>query len=81
MFPDESTDFWIFGGDFVATIGLLIVVFWTLDRYVIDIGDSDMGNFGLEDEVDIIMEDRNRIRPPHQKGSESLSSEGGLKGC
>ena len=81
MFPDESTDSWIFGGDFVATIGLPIVVFRTLDWYVVDIGDSDVGNFGLEDEVDIVIEDQNRIRPPHQKGSESLSSKGGLKGC
>ena len=81
MFPDKSTDSWVFGGDFVATIGLPIVVFRTLDRYIVDIGDSDVGNFRLEDEVDIVMEDRNGIRPPHWKGSKLLSSKGGLKGC
>ena len=53
---------------------------WTSDRYVVDVRDSEFGNFGLQDESDIVMEYRNGVSPPHWQCYELKRAEGGLEG-
>ena len=59
VFPDKTVDAQIVRYAFFGAIWKEILLRRTLDRNVIDIRDSSVGDFGLEYAGDIVMEYRN----------------------
>jgi hypothetical protein len=60
---------WVLWYGLVRVVDFLVHSRRSLDRYIIDAGDGDMRDFGLQDEGDIVMEDQYRIGPTHREGN------------
>ena len=76
VLPDESTDTTVLGENFAA-----VVTSWSLDWYVVDVGHRKLGDFGLEDIRDVVVEYRYRVRPTHGQRRESHCTVRCLKRC
>src|ERR1700677_1932381 len=63
VFPDKSTYSRVFGYGFECSVVPYIMRFRSFDRYVIDIWNGDMRNFGLQDIGDVIMKYWDGIGP------------------
>ena len=75
MFPDEAANARIFGNCFVRSIGLDISCRRTFEGNIVDIRNRDMRDFRLQDESDVVVEDRDGVGPTHREGDEALCSE------
>src|ERR1700677_430495 len=71
VFPDKSMYSGVFGNGFESSVISYVVQFGSFDRYVIDIGNGDVRNFGLQDIGDVVMKYRDGIGPTYRKGDES----------
>src|ERR1700678_994676 len=56
VFPDKSTDSWIFGYGFWLTVFLNIHGSWSFDRNVVDVRLGHMQYFGLQNMGDVVVE-------------------------
>ena len=65
MFPNESSDAWIFGNRLIRTVRLDVSCGWTFDWDIVNIQDRNIRDFRLKNERYVIMEDRDRIGPSH----------------
>ena len=81
VFSDKSMYSGVFRNGFKGSNVLYVVRFGSFDRYIVDIENGDMWNFGLQDIGDIVVEYRDRIGPTHRKSNESKHAKGGLKHC
>ena len=81
MFPDESPDAWVFRYEFLCTIGEDVSSFRTSKPDVIDIWNGDVGDFGLEDIHDVIVENGDRVHSTHRQGNKAEGSKRRLKCC
>jgi hypothetical protein len=79
VFPNEVTNSGILRNCFVCAVVGDVVSRGTADRYVVYEGNGGVGDFGLKDICDIVMEDRYRICPTHRKGDKLHCAEGRLE--
>jgi hypothetical protein len=80
VLPDELVNAGVIGNCFIAVVLSFVACGWPFDGTVVHKWSGSMGNFGLKDEGDIIVEDCYSISPPLRKASETYSSDGGLDG-
>jgi hypothetical protein len=55
VFPDKAANAWVFGDALLSAVGKEIPPLWTADGYVVDVGNCDVGYFGLQNECDVVM--------------------------
>jgi hypothetical protein len=65
VFPNESTNAWVIWDGFVVAFFVQVTSFRTFDWNVVDVGDSDVRDFFLEDKGDVVVKYRNGVRPSH----------------
>jgi hypothetical protein len=58
VLPNKLTYAWVLWYSLVRVVDLLVHSHRTFDWHIIHIGDSDMRDFSLQDEGDVVMEDR-----------------------
>ena len=80
MFPYKASDAWVLRKGLECTIFKLISCQRAFDRYVVDKGNGEMGNFVLEDKSDISVLNLHQVGVSHRHASESERSKRGLKG-
>src|SRR5271154_1998164 len=61
VFPDKLMYSGVFRNGFTSSVVSYVVRFGSFDRYVIDVGNGDVWNFGLQDIGDVVVKYRNRI--------------------
>jgi hypothetical protein len=49
---------WALQYSLIRIVDYLICSCWSFDGYVVDVGNGDMRDFSLQDEGDIVVEDR-----------------------
>jgi hypothetical protein len=59
---------WVLWNSLVRVVDILVRGRQSLDRHVVDVWDGDMGDFCLQDEGNVVVEDRNRVGPTHREG-------------
>ena len=79
MLPDKASDAWVFRDGFEGSVGELVLCWRSASGDVVDVGNGEVGDFGLEHEADVFVEDGDGVRPSHREGDESAGSEGGLE--
>ena len=80
VLPDEAANAWVVRDAFFGAIGQHISLCRTADQDIVNVGNSCIGNFGLKNISDIVMEYRNGVRSPHQESDESERAKRGLEG-
>jgi len=63
VFPHELVDKGVVGSGGEAAVVSLVTRGRTFDAAVIDVGPGNIRDFGLEEEGDVLMEDRASVRP------------------
>ena len=76
MPPHEAVNSQICGDVLFGSVNQDIACLRAADRDIVDIWNSGVGYFWLEDVSDVVMEDRDRIGPSHQQRDESERAEG-----
>jgi hypothetical protein len=71
VLPDKSTDAWVGGNALLGTVGKYIPPLGSSDRDVVDVRNCGVGDFGLEDMGDVVMEYGDGVGPAHGQGNES----------
>jgi hypothetical protein len=68
VFPNKPTYAWVLWYGLIRVVDFLVRSRWSLDRHVVDVRDGDMQDFCLQDESDVIMEDRDGIGLTYREG-------------
>jgi hypothetical protein len=78
VLPDELANAGVIGNCFVAVVLSFVACRWAFDGAVIHKWSGSVGDFGLEDKCDIVVEDSYCISPPLRKAGETYGSDRGL---
>jgi hypothetical protein len=68
VFPNKPAYAWVLWNGLIGVVDISVCGYRSLDRYVVDVRDGDMGDFSLQDKGDVVVEDRNGIGPTHGEG-------------
>lgn len=79
VFPNKSPDAGVVRVHLVAAIGCLVSRGQTTNGNIVDERYRRVGDLGLEDMSDIVMENWYRVCPSHWKGDEAMGPEQGLE--
>ena len=79
VLPEEASNIRVLWDAFGLAVRKEILGQGALDWHIVDVGDSNVRNFRLEDVGDVVMEDRHRVGPPHGQGDEPKGAEWGLE--
>ena len=81
VFPNKSTDVRVLWYCFEGTVRALVPRFGSFDRYVVDVWESDVGDFIFEHERDIGVHNLLGVRVSHRDRRESVRAERCLERC
>jgi hypothetical protein len=79
VFPNKPVYAWVLWNGLIRVVNFSVRGRWSLDRYIVDVRDGDMGDFCLQDEGNIVMEDRNGVGATNREGHSSEGTKGGLE--
>ena len=71
ILPDEAANAAVFWDCFEGAVGGLVSRCGTSDGDIVDVGDSVLGNLQLQDVHHAIVEDGDRVSPPHREFGET----------
>ena len=69
VFPNESPNTGVLRYGLVLAVAIAIVALWSFAWAVVDVRHSEVGNLGLEDVGDVVVEDGYRVAPTHRQSA------------
>ena len=81
VFPNKSPDARVVGVHLVAAIRCLVLCGWTVNENIVNERYCHVGDLGLEDMSDIVVENWYQVCPSHRKGDDVIGPEWGLECC
>jgi hypothetical protein len=68
VFQNKPAYAWVLRNSLVRVVNILVCGRRSLDRYIVNVWDGDMGDLSLKDEGDVVVEDWYGVGPTHGEG-------------